>query len=150
MPLLLPADPQFPEDGGAERAVWLALKDQLPDDVVLFAGLRLLDGARERELDLLVAWPGVGLAAIEVKGGHITRDGGSWYQGSGEARHRIDPVGQVQYARHMLTALLIRRGVAAGRARATHLVAFPHTLVAPDMGDPRGAARHDRGPSGPG
>lgn len=55
MPILMPAAPQFPEDGGAERAVWQALKDQLPDDAVLFAGLRLLDGARECEIDLLVA-----------------------------------------------------------------------------------------------
>ena len=129
MPLLIPADPQFPEDGGAERAVWQALRDQLPDGVALFAGLRLLDGARECEIDLLVAWPGVGLAAIEVKGGHITFGGGGWYQGSGEARHRIDPFGQVQNARHTLTSLLARRGVAAGRARAAHLVAFPHAFV---------------------
>lgn len=44
--------------------MWQALKDQLPDDVVLFAGLRLLDGTQECEIDLLVAWPGLGLAAI--------------------------------------------------------------------------------------
>ena len=129
MPLLLPAEPAFPEDGGAERVAWQALVDQLPDDAVLFSGLGLLEGSRECEIDLLVAWPGVGLAAIEVKGGHITRQGGAWLQGSGDARHRIDPFAQVQGARHSLTALLLRRGSAAGRARAAHLVAFPHTFV---------------------
>jgi hypothetical protein len=132
MPRLFPAEPQFPADGGAERAVWEALCDQLPDDVVLFSGLRLLDGSRECEIDLLVAWPGVGLAAIEVKGGHITRSDGVWFQGSGDARHRIDPVRQVQDARHTLTTLLIRRGVSAGHARTTHLVALPHTYVPGD------------------
>ncbi|HEY3438747.1 MAG TPA: nuclease-related domain-containing protein, partial [Actinotalea sp.] len=102
MPLLYPDDPRFPADGGAERSVWEALRDQLPDDAVLLAGVRLLHGPDEREIDALVAWPGVGLAAIEVKGGHVTRDDGAWFQGSGADRHRIDPVGQIQAARHTL------------------------------------------------
>ncbi|NMR20231.1 NERD domain-containing protein/DEAD/DEAH box helicase [Cellulomonas fimi] len=132
MPRLYPDTPDFPQDGGAERTVWEALRDQLPDDAVLFAGLRLLDGSDEREIDALVAWPGVGLAALEVKGGHITRDVGSWYQGSGDARHRIDPVGQIQHARHTLTHLLARHGLDVRRARIAHLVVFPHTYVPGD------------------
>ena len=72
-PRLYPEDPTFPADGDAERAVWESLRDQLPDDAVLFAGVHLLDGPDEREIDVLVAWPGVGLAVLEVKGGHITR-----------------------------------------------------------------------------
>ena len=91
MPRLYPPSPRFPpDDGGAEHAVWCALADQLPDDVALFHGLRIQEAAHEHELDLLIAWPGVGLAAIEVKGGHITRDGtavglvdtsGEWFSG---------------------------------------------------------------------
>ena len=125
MPRLYPEEPLFPPDNGAERAVWQALRDQLPDHVALFAGRNLLADGEERELDLLVAWPGVGIAAIEVKGGHITHEAGSWYQGSGGNRHRIDPVAQVQDARHLLTQMLGRRGLTAGRSRAAHLVAFP-------------------------
>ena len=132
MPRLYPEDPIFPADNGAERAVWQALRDQLPDDVALFAGRNLLDDGEERELDLVVAWPGVGIAAIEVKGGHIAHEAGSWYQGSGAKRHRIDPVGQVQDARHLLTEMLGRRGLTAGRARAAHLVAFPQFDVPRD------------------
>lgn len=74
MPRLYPDDPLFRADNGAERAVWQALRDQLPNDVALFAGPRLLGDGEERELDLVVVWPGVGLAAIEVKGGHITHE----------------------------------------------------------------------------
>ena len=132
MPRLYPEDPTFPADGDAERAVWESLRDQLPDDAVLFAGVHLLDGSDEREIDVLVAWPGVGIAALEVKGGHISRTAGSWFQGSGAAQHRIDPVGQVQRARHTLTDLLARHDLEARRARTAHLVVFPHTFIPAD------------------
>ena len=133
MPRLYPEDPLFPSaDGGAERAVWEALREQLPDDVVVLAGQHLLDEAEEREIDVVVAWPGVGIAALEVKGGHISRDGGAWFQGSGDKRHRIDPVGQVQAARHLFTTMLARRSLGAAHARTAHLVAFPHSYIPSD------------------
>ena len=136
MPRLYPEDPVFRDDVGAERTVWEALRDQLPDDVALFAGVGLQDGATEREIDLLVAWPGVGLAVIEVKGGHVTREGGTWWQGSGERRHEIDPVRQVQDARHVLHQLLVRYGYDAARARTAHVVALPHVHVPQDWAAP--------------
>src|SRR6478736_1223982 len=105
MPRLYPPAPDFRDTGGAERSGWEALRDQLPDDVALFAGVRLQADEIEREIDLLVAWPGVGLAAIEVKGGHVVRTHGQWWQGSGAQRHPIDPVYQVQQARHALQRL---------------------------------------------
>ncbi len=132
MPLALPPDPTFPDDGGAERAVWDALREQLPDDVVLFHGLHVQEDEQEYEIDVLVAWPGVGLAAIEVKGGHVDRVDGTWFQGNGPRRHRIDPVRQVQGARHALQALLRRRDLWAAEARTAHLVAFPHRYVPRD------------------
>ncbi|PJI95142.1 nuclease-related domain-containing DEAD/DEAH box helicase [Luteimicrobium subarcticum] len=129
MPRLYPPSPHFPDDGGAEHAVWRALADQLPDDAVLFWGLRLVLDAHEHEIDGLVLWPGFGVAAVEVKGGHVTRSGGAWWQGSGETRHRIDPVGQVQGARHALQTLLARRGAPGSGARFAHLVALPHVFA---------------------
>ncbi|WP_456844353.1 NERD domain-containing protein [Cellulomonas sp. P5_C6] len=136
MPRLYPEEPRFRDDVGAERAVWEALRDQLPDDVALFADVGLQDGSTEREVDLLVAWPGVGLAVIEVKGGHVTREDGGWWQGSGVNRHAIDPVHQVQQARHVLHELLRRAGLDAARARSAHLVALPHTFVPRDWAAP--------------
>ncbi|WNB86469.1 NERD domain-containing protein [Cellulomonas sp. ATA003] len=132
MPRLFPEHPRFPADYGAERAVWQALHDQLPDDAALFAGRRLLANGEERELDLVVAWPGVGIATIEVKGGHITHEAGAWFQGSGSNRHRISPVEQVQDARHLLTTMLSRRRLAAAYARTAHLVSFPQFRVPRD------------------
>lgn len=129
-PRTYPTEPAYPPDGGAERAVHEALLAQLPDDAAVFHGLRLQEDEQEYEIDLLVAWPGFGLAAIEVKGGHIERRDGAWSQGSGDQRRRIDPVGQAQGARHALQSLLRRRGLLAADARASHLVAFPHQYVA--------------------
>ncbi len=132
MPRLYPPEPAFPDDGGAERAVWESLRDGLPDEALLFSGRRLVDDDVEREVDLLVAWPGVGFAIIEVKGGHVTCVDGAWHQGSGDHRHRIDPVGQAASARHALVELLRRRGLGAATARSTHLVALPHSYVRTD------------------
>ncbi|WP_102509403.1 NERD domain-containing protein [Sanguibacter massiliensis] len=129
MPILLPNEPEFPDDGGAERAVWETLRTHLPDDALLVAGQRIQDGETECELDLVVAWPGVGVAVLEVKGGIVTREEGAWWQGSGDARHRVDPVGQAQRGRHALQDLLGARRVEGAHARSAHLVAFPHTYV---------------------
>ena len=135
MPRLFPSEPVWPDDSGAERAVWEALVEQLPDDAALFHGLRLQDEAAEHEIDLLVAWPGFGLAVIEVKGGHVTRDGDGWRQsGRDGVAHRIDPARQAQTSRHALQKLLAARGLAAAYARAVHMVAFPF-LTLPDRWD---------------
>ncbi|GAB2473980.1 nuclease-related domain-containing DEAD/DEAH box helicase [Xylanimonas ulmi] len=135
MPHLYPSEPWWRDADAAtsaERAVWEALAAQLPDDAALFHGLRLQDGPHEHEIDLLVAWPGFGLAVIEVKGGHVTHDGDGWFQsGRDGVRRRIDPVAQAQDARHALSTLLRGRGLAAGYARAAHLVALPFQAVSP-------------------
>lgn len=144
MPRLCPPDPTFPGTGpashagaAAERAVWQTLADSLPDDAILFADLAVLHNGTEHELDLLVAWPGVGLAVIEVKAGFITRHDGAWYQGRPPQAHRIDPVRQAQDARHALTRWLTANGAPdAARARTAHVVAFPHTTVPADWHAP--------------
>ena len=139
-PRLYPPDPHFagsPPGAAAEHAVWAALRDTLPEDAALFADLGILDNAREHELDLLVAWPGVGLAVIETKAGHVERRDGAWYQGRPPTDHRIDPVRQAQDARHALTRWLAANGAPdAASARIAHLVAFPHTAVPADWRAP--------------
>lgn len=97
----------------------------------MFHGVRLQDGRREHEIDVLVVWPGRGLAVIEVKGGHITHDGDGWHQSDRTGRRRINPVGQAQSARHALQNLLRANGVRAASARIVHLVAFPFVELPP-------------------
>ncbi|WP_432396476.1 nuclease-related domain-containing protein [Pseudarthrobacter sp. L19] len=76
----IPEEPEFGEGQVAEEAVWKALKRSLPDDVVLAHSVQVRDGRAEHEIDILVLWPGVGMAAIEVKGGKVGVENGQWHQ----------------------------------------------------------------------
>lgn len=132
-----PEQPEFAADRAAERTAWEALRDQLPDNAVLLHSLNLLDQGREQEADLVVAWPGVGIAVIEVKGGFVTRHDGEWFQESAGQRRPIkSPVVQAQDCRHALTRYLEERSCAAARARFVHMVAFPFTGVRSDWEAP--------------
>ncbi|WP_253905705.1 nuclease-related domain-containing protein [Arthrobacter sp. H5] len=70
----IPEEPQFADGQSAEPAVWETLRASLPDDAVLAHSVQVRNGRAEHEIDLLILWPGVGLAAIEVKGGLVTVD----------------------------------------------------------------------------
>lgn len=125
MPILVPVHPLFGDGGRAERAVWEVLCGQLPDEAVLFHGLRLQERQHEYEADLVVLLPGAGWAVIEVKGGDVRREEGVWEQRQQGYWRRIDPVGQVQDCRHVLQRYLARHGSQAENYRAVHLVALP-------------------------
>lgn len=140
MPRCYPSAPDFAEDRRAERTAWEALRATLPDNAVLFHAVGLLEEDREQEIDLLVVSPDVGLAAIEVKGGHVSRDGQGWHQESQGNRRKIgSPVLQSQDGKKVLVRYLQRHSTtSAGRARTAHLVCFPFTTVpsgfkAPDL-----------------
>jgi hypothetical protein len=125
VPILVPVHPLFGDGGRAERAVWEALRDQLPEDAVLFHGLRLQERRHEHEADLVVLIPDAGWAVIEVKGGDVRRQDGVWQQWQQGSWHRIDPVAQAQDCRHVLQRSLARCGSQAVHSRAVHLVALP-------------------------
>lgn len=132
---LLPEEPGF--QSAAEQVVWRALKRQLPDESVLFHGLRFSDRRHDREADIVVAVPGTGTAVLEVKGGHVTLEGGRWVQvGRGLVRP-IDPVGQSRTCKYLLRDYL--RGHPRwphDDLRLVHLVAFPFTSVPPTFAAP--------------
>ena len=97
MPRCYPLEPGFGSGRTAERQVWEVLRDQLPADAALLHSVTMIERATEYEADLVVGWPGVGVAVIEVKGGHISRDQGQSYQSSGGETHPVkDPVAQAQ------------------------------------------------------
>ena len=132
-PHTYPDDPDFASD--AERVVWQALREQLPADTVLFANRRFTDREGDSEADLIVAWPDVGVAVVEVKGGHVSLDrDGVWQQSGGDGDRQVDPVSQAQRARYALRAYLdAHAGWGRGHVRAQHLVAFPYSHVADDV-----------------
>jgi hypothetical protein len=129
-PRCYPPQPEFGRDRTAEHRVWEVLCDQLPDDAALLYSVVLVERAAEYEADLIVAWPGVGVAVVEVKGGHVSRDQGQWYQSSrGDTRPVRDPVVQAEDCRHVLQRFLDQHRCEAAAARFAHLVAFPFTDI---------------------
>jgi ATP:corrinoid adenosyltransferase len=131
-PRCYPPEPEFGPGRTAERRVWEVLRDQLPDDAALLYSVPMIERAAEHEADLVVAWPGVGVAVVEVKGGHVSRHHGQWYQSSrGDTRPIKDPVVQAQDCKHVLHRLLVQLGSEAAAARSAHLVAFPFTDIDP-------------------
>lgn len=131
-PRCFPPEPQWRAGRAAERRVWEVLREQLPGNAALLYSVGMIERAAEYEADLVVAWPGAGVAVIEVKGGHVSRREGQWYQSSGGEMHPMrDPVAQAQDCKHVLHLLLVQHGSAAAAARTVHLVAFPFTDVAP-------------------
>jgi hypothetical protein len=136
VPILVPEHPIFGDGERGERTVWEALRDQLPDDAVLFHGLRLQERRHEYEADLVVLIPGSGWAVIEVKGGDVRRQDGVWEQRQKGIWHRINPVAQAQDCRHVLQRSLARYASQAEHSRAVHLVALPDRDAGADFEAP--------------
>jgi hypothetical protein len=132
---VFPADPTF--ESHAERLFAEALRDQLPDDAVLVCGQRFTDRKQDREADVIVAWPGFGIAVIEVKGGSVSFRDGEWRQHGGGIDKRIRPVDQALGCKYALRDYLRRdRRWTAGDPRMTHLVALPTTTLSDDFAAP--------------
>lgn len=129
----IPEEPEFGDGQLAEKVMWEALKDSLPDDAVLAHSVQLRDGRAEHEIDLLVLWPGVGLAAIEVKGGQVTVANGQWYQSGKSEKHKIlSPIAQSQGSMHAFKNWIAPRLGAQVSSRFAYMVSLPYTSVPHD------------------
>lgn len=139
MPITHPDSPDFASS--AEQTVWEHLRAQLPEDAVLLAGQRVTQDGVEVEADLLVLWPGFGMAVIEVKGGRISLRQGRWHQAdrSGERALKKSPIDQAQTAKHHLIAYL-NNASSTPIGRAVHLAVLPYTEL-PASWDPPEAPR---------
>ncbi|SFL38110.1 nuclease-related domain-containing DEAD/DEAH box helicase [Geodermatophilus ruber] len=123
-----PDEPVF--GSPAEQLFVEALQENLPDDAVLFCNLRFSDGREDREADLIVAWPGVGVAVVEVKGGSVSLQRGEWRQIGDGVDRVIHPVDQAVACKYLLCDYLAEHPRwSAGRPRAAHLVAVPATTL---------------------
>ncbi|KAD3515004.1 hypothetical protein GD627_11885 [Arthrobacter yangruifuii] len=129
----IPDEPMFDDGHLAEKAVWDALRAQLPDDVVLAHSVQVRHGRAEHEIDILVLWPGVGLAAIEVKGGLISVEHGQWYQSDRQGPHRIEsPIAQSQSAQHAFKMWVTGQLGSPLVSRFAYMAAFPYSPVPRD------------------
>jgi superfamily I DNA/RNA helicase len=132
---IFPAEPTY--ESHAERLFAESLRDQLPDDAVMVCGQVFSDRKQDREADVIVAWPGFGIAVIEVKGGSVSLRGGEWRQVGGGLDKRIGPVDQAKTCKYLLRDYLRRDGRwTAGDPRMVHLVALPATTLPDDFSAP--------------
>lgn len=146
MAIMYPEHPLKGSRSNAERKVFYALKDLVPDDYVVLHSVpvyqkqdsedRLLDG----EVDFLIIHPDRGMMVIEVKGGGILKDAGTgeWYSISFDgATHRIkDPYEQSKrYCYSILKDLRNHPQTRQFHYPAGHAVWFPDLdLAGRDLG----------------
>ncbi len=126
----------------AERILYTAFRDQLPDPFVVFHQVPwqhrdLRNGAKDGEADFVVAHPDFGIVVIEVKGGVINYDGARdrWFSN----QHAInDPFRQARASKHSLLSFLKERPywrhrwTTLGDAVAFPDVVVPHGMLRPD------------------
>ncbi|RAN69337.1 hypothetical protein B5P43_36520 [Bacillus sp. SRB_336] len=88
-------------------------------------------GRAEHEIDILVLWPGVGLAAIEVKGGLVTNERGQWFQSGGnDGKHKLqDPIAQSQGSMHAFKEWLQDQMGSPLTSRFAYMAALPYSAV---------------------
>ncbi|MGA8044733.1 MAG: NERD domain-containing protein [Dermatophilaceae bacterium] len=137
-PRVSPEEPQFRTD--SEREVWDRLRRQAHEDWTLLANVRLTDEKKDHELDLVVLMPDVGVVVVEVKGGVVSYEDGTWLTGSGGRRRAIHPVDQARDGKYALRAYIERdprwKNSSRSRIRFGHAVALPYTEVAEDFATP--------------
>jgi len=127
----------------AESSIVRALREQLRADEIVMTGVRLTD-AREGdvEIDILVLFPDLGAAVIEVKGGAVRVENGQWTTGRRAHRRRINPIEQVRRGKHALRRYLDRQAEwQRPLLRTEWFIVLPQTQVTGDLG-PEGHRDH--------
>ena len=129
---LHPDQPAFASD--AEKLFVETLRENLPDDAVLVCGQRFSDRKEDREADVIVGWPGVGIAVVEIKGGSVHLTGGEWHQSGGGIDKVIHPVDQARTCKYLLRGYLDKHPRwGGGTPRLAHLIALPTTTLPADF-----------------
>lgn len=133
-PQTWPKKPIFIND--AEEIAWTSLKKTLRPEDVLLHGIRLTDPVEgDVEVDLLVLMPDLGMAALEVKGGHLSYAHGQVLQTGGATSKAIDPAEQARKEVRSIVRFLERQpNWSRGSIRTTWLVATPHTPITNGLG----------------
>jgi hypothetical protein len=121
---------------GSEDIIWRTLSRQLLPGETLLRNVRFSDPKNgDVEADFIVLMPDAGVAVIEVKGGTVTYEDGTWHMRNGDYARRIQPTEQGRRAKHALRRYLDRQPEwTHGLIRSAWFVALPFTEVTGDMG----------------
>lgn len=127
----------------AEDEVLAALRGQLDRSEILLTSVRITDPREgDVEADLIVLFPDLGAAVIEVKGGLVEYSGGEWTTSRGSYRRRIHPIEQARKAKHALRRYLDRQPEwSHPLLRSAWFVVVPQTPITGDLG-PEGHRDH--------
>ena len=83
------------------------LMKQLPIDAAIVCNLKILENNLEFEMDLIVFWPEIGVAVLEIKGGDVTpNEDATFTQRDAREAREIDPMGQAAKNVHALKRFL--------------------------------------------
>lgn len=120
----------------ADRQVISSLQGQLAKGELLLTNLRITDPSEgDVEIDVVVLFPDLGAAVIEIKGGNVQLLNGEWTTNRGKYSRRIHPIEQARKAKHALRRYLDRQQEwQAPLLRSQWFVAMPQTDVDGDMG----------------
>jgi hypothetical protein len=135
---------------GAERRVYEALKDGLPDDYTALHSVAWVarqpgEHAQDGEADFMLVHPKDGILVLEVKGGGVSLDGysGQWESRDAKGHHHAikNPFGQAKNAKYQILSFLRQHRdwdrLVSGRICIGHAVWFPdinssEKIIGPD------------------
>ena len=128
MPHLFPAEPVFQDK--SEREMWERLRADLPADACLIANLEISDTQYGPcEADLVVVWPTVGIAVLEVKGGNVRVDEhGNWWQNNQSTARLIQPHDQANRAMYAI-GRWIQANTSLPSMRIGTMVVLPYSSI---------------------
>ena len=127
----------------AEEEFLRALRSQVTRQEIILTSVRITDPREgDVEADVIVLFPDLGAAVVEVKGGRVDYTAGQWTTSRGTYQRRIHPIDQARKAKHALRRYLDRQPEwNYPLLRTAWFVALPHTPVTGDIG-PEGHRDH--------
>ena len=120
----------------SEAAFRSALEAQLGPADRMLEGVRLSDpNGGDVEIDFLLLLPGHGIAVVEVKGGQVSYEDGSWFLRDRSRVRRIHPIEQARRGKHAVRRYLARQPEWTHELPiAEWFLALPSTVVLGDIG----------------
>ena len=122
MAQLFPTDFDIEQMVEAEQRVLNIFLKDLSDDWYVVPNVLVTVGGEDFEIDCLLVSHTDGMFAVEVKGGVITVEDGTWRSYKTVIK---DPAEQVKDAKHALISRLKKRNISRSDSFIQHLVAFP-------------------------
>jgi hypothetical protein len=126
-PRVIPSRPDF--KSRSEEIVYNHLCESLSADDVIICNFEFTDlNVGDVEVDFILLLKDMGIAVIEVKGGHISFDGTNWIQSDSKSRRIMFPASQAKRGMNTFRDFLRNRW-SQGNIKTDWIVCFPDSNV---------------------